>query len=206
VRQAKLGASCRVQVPAGEGLANHPSQVWRMGRRCKNTERIIRSVHREPCRPQGNAHVPEVWDSLVRALKQTATVFTHRKPTQQQHFGERLEGLSGSSGRGMHGEKRRELGRPWGFLRPGRRREAYPTTRRTAEDLPGVSAAHSTSRQEVRGREEGADGVTKPAQATLSGHAGLEQTMPTSLQGRAKKAAHDTAYRFRHLFGMLTIA
>ena len=30
--------------------------------------------------------------------------------------------------------------------------------------------------------------------------------MPTSLQGRAKKAAHDTSYRCRHLFGMLTIA
>ena len=29
--------------------------------------------------------------------------------------------------------------------------------------------------------------------------------MPTSLQGRAKKAAHDKLYRFRHLFGMLTM-
>ena len=27
-----------------------------------------------------------------------------------------LEGLPGSLGRGMHGEKRRELGRPWRFL------------------------------------------------------------------------------------------
>ncbi len=39
-----------------------------------------------------------------------------------------------------------------------------------------------------------------------SGHEGREQTMPTSLQGIAKKAAHDTSYRFRHLFGMLTVA
>src|SRR6266446_10204745 len=30
--------------------------------------------------------------------------------------------------------------------------------------------------------------------------------MPTSLQGIAKKAAHDKSYRFRNLFGMLTIA
>jgi RNA-directed DNA polymerase len=29
--------------------------------------------------------------------------------------------------------------------------------------------------------------------------------MPTSLQGRAKQAAHDQSYRFRHLCGMLTI-
>src|SRR5712691_6945056 len=97
-----------------------------------------------------------------------------------------LEGLSGSSGRGLHGEKRRELGRPWKFL--------------------GVRSAHSTSRQASRSPEEGADGVMQPAQETLSGHAGLEQTMPTSLQGRAKKAAHEKSYRFRNFFGMLTVA
>ena len=52
------------------------------------------------------AQHPEVWDSLVRALKQTATVFTHRKPTQKHGYGEMLEGLSGSSGPGMQREKR----------------------------------------------------------------------------------------------------
>jgi hypothetical protein len=62
--------------------------------------------------------MPEVWYSLGRALKQTATVFTHRKPTQEHRLGERLEGLPGSSGRGRHGEQRRELGRPWRCLRP----------------------------------------------------------------------------------------
>src|SRR6266496_1397304 len=46
----------------------------------------------------------------------------------------------------------------------------------------------------------------QPAQETLSGHEGLEHTMPTSLQGIAKKAAHDKSYRFRNLFGMLTVA
>ena len=30
--------------------------------------------------------------------------------------------------------------------------------------------------------------------------------MPTSLQGSAKKAAHNKSYRFRNLFGMLTVA
>ena len=30
--------------------------------------------------------------------------------------------------------------------------------------------------------------------------------MPTSLQGIAKKAAHDKSYRFRNLFGMRTVA
>ena len=61
-------------------------------------------------------------------------------------------------------------------------------------------------RRGVRGSEEGADGGTKPAQETWSGHEGLEETMPTFLQGIATKAAHDKSYRFRHLFGMLTVA
>jgi hypothetical protein len=33
VRQAKLGVSCGVKVPTGEGLANHPYRVLRMCRR-----------------------------------------------------------------------------------------------------------------------------------------------------------------------------
>ncbi len=58
----------------------------------------------------------------------------------------------------------------------------------------------------VEGSEAGAAGVTKPAQATWSGHAGLAQTLPTSLQGRAQQAAHDTSYRLRQLCGLLTVA
>lgn len=46
----------------------------------------------------------------------------------------------------------------------------------------------------------------EPAQETLSGHEGREQTMPTSLQGIATKAAHNKTYRLRNLFGMLTVA
>ena len=46
----------------------------------------------------------------------------------------------------------------------------------------------------------------EPAQETVSGHEGLEHTMPTSLQGRAKNAAHEKSYRLRHLCGMLTVA
>ena len=30
--------------------------------------------------------------------------------------------------------------------------------------------------------------------------------MPPALQGRAQKAAHDTSYRLRHRFGLLTVA
>ena len=47
---------------------------------------------------------------------QMAMAFTHQKPPQRKRVGELPEGLSGSSGRGMPGEKRRERGRPWRFL------------------------------------------------------------------------------------------
>ena len=59
VRQAKLGVSCRVKVPVGQGLANHPYRVLRVRRSvasgfdCCKGEQGRRSVHREPHRPQG---------------------------------------------------------------------------------------------------------------------------------------------------------
>src|SRR6266545_5525694 len=117
VRQAKRGVSCGVEVPTGEGLTNHPSRVVRLCRRCQNTARSLRSVPREPWRPPGHAPVPDIWDRLVRALTQTATVVTHRQPTPAPRVGERREGLPGSSGR-RHGEPRRALGRPWRVLGP----------------------------------------------------------------------------------------
>ena len=58
-RQAKLDASCRVKVPVGQGLANHPYRVLRVRRSvasgfdCCKCEQGRRSVHREPHRPQG---------------------------------------------------------------------------------------------------------------------------------------------------------
>jgi len=35
VRQVKLGVSCGVKVPAGQGLTNHPYRVLQLCRRCK---------------------------------------------------------------------------------------------------------------------------------------------------------------------------
>ena len=37
VRQAKLGASCRVKVPAEEGLTNHSYRVWQLWRKHDGT-------------------------------------------------------------------------------------------------------------------------------------------------------------------------
>jgi RNA-directed DNA polymerase len=49
------------------------------------------------------------------------------------------------------------------------------------------------------------DKVVQPAKETRTGHEGLENTMQTSLRGIADKAAQDKAYRFRNLFGLLTM-
>src|SRR6266850_2830296 len=91
---------------------------------CVEKEQKPRTKHRK--RTQGTLEVgrvtahPKVWYSLVKALTQTATVFTHRKPIPCRHDGEMSEGLSGSSGPGMQREKRCEHGRPHGFLTTGR--------------------------------------------------------------------------------------
>src|SRR5262245_6241367 len=51
---------------------------------------------------------------------QMAMALTLQKPTQRTRFGERPAGLPGSTlERGMRGEKRQELGRPWRFQLAG---------------------------------------------------------------------------------------
>jgi len=128
---------------------------------------------------------PEGWDRLVRALQQTATVLTHRKPTQRHRQGEMLEGLSGSSGRGMHGEKRRERGRPSRFLvrqiSRTRPQEGGLRTERES-DPPRV-----LGERESRLRGEGADGVTESAQETSTGHVGLEHRGHPHCRGERRK-------------------
>ena len=48
-------------------------------------------------------------------------VLTRQKPTQRQRYGKLPEGLPGSTlERGMRGEKRQELGRPWWFQLAGK--------------------------------------------------------------------------------------
>ena len=57
--------------------------------------------------------------------------------------------------------------------------------------------------RESRSHGEGADRNTQPVKETWTGREGPEQTMPTSLQGIAKKAKSQKKYRFRNLYGLL---
>jgi RNA-directed DNA polymerase len=50
---------------------------------------------------------------------------------------------------------------------------------------------------------KGADRNTQPVKETWTGREGPESTMPTSLQGIAKKAKGQKRYRFRNLYGLL---
>ena len=50
---------------------------------------------------------------------------------------------------------------------------------------------------------KGADRNTQPVKETWTGREGPESTMPTSLQGIAKKAKSQKRYRFRNLYGLL---
>ena len=84
-----------------EGAGRGPSTLSGVQRRrhaspvpsvaCVEEERKPRTQHVK--RPPGTleagrvtAH-PEVWDSLVKARRQTATVCTHRKPTRRHQKG-----------------------------------------------------------------------------------------------------------------------
>ena len=101
---------------------------------------------------------PEVWYSLVKAIMQTATVLTHRKPIQRHRKGKMPEGLSGSSGPGMQREKRGELGRPHGFLVTGR-----PTRSHRGRLMVHGESDHLVvlGGRESRPRGEGGDGGTQ---------------------------------------------
>src|SRR5262245_14608852 len=81
---------------------------------------------------------------------QTAMVLTLQKPTQRKRFGERPEGLPGSTlERGMRGEKRQELGRSAGF----RRREgsvARHTDLEPRKGKPGDGSRPEPTRHEQR--------------------------------------------------------
>jgi hypothetical protein len=116
---------------------------------------------------------PEVWYSLVRACKQTATVVTHRKPLQRHHDGEMPEGLSGSSGPGMQREKREELGRASGLLGTGR-----PPRPPGGRSMVQGQSNHLRvcGGRESRPQGKGGDGGTEPSQDTCAGHAGPKST------------------------------
>jgi RNA-directed DNA polymerase len=129
----------------------------------------------------------------------------------------------------MRGEKRRELGRPAGFLvwsqtgRQGRRivshsrghpetaggrslrraggrsRAGKPSPRRCTADPAGVRSAHRTQRRASRAAGEGADSRTERAQETLTGQGGSDTSRQTSRRGIAPKAASHKKHRVGNL-------
>lgn len=120
--------------------------------------------------------------------------------TKASQRGEMPEGLPESTGRGMHEERSRELGRPREFPIEG---VGQAEKVRLADGSRGVRSAHSTRRRESRSHGEGADSITKSPKETPTGHAGSGQSVQTSLERIANKARREKAYRFRNLYRLL---
>ena len=121
----------------------------------------------------------------------------HAKASQN---GKMPEDLSESTGRGMHEERSRELGRPDNFPH---KRVSRIETERPAEGLSGVRSVHSTQRRESRSHGKGADSVTQSPKETPTGRAGSEQSVQTTLERIAAKARREKKYRFRNLYTLL---
>ena len=102
-------------------------------------ERSIRSVHREPRRPQGRPHSPRLDTAPLKRLEQMAMVLTCQKPMQRCRFGEAPEDLPGSTKSVVCVERSvRNLGSPvnsWASNsgRPNRQQKGRPMVCRVAD-------------------------------------------------------------------------
>ena len=82
------------------------------------TEEDARSVHREPHRPQGSAH-PWSHVSIVISINAVGDVFNATEANTEESIWLDSRGTVGVRGRGMCGEKRQELARPFRFPEAG---------------------------------------------------------------------------------------
>src|SRR5712691_7566093 len=165
-----------------------------MCRRYVSIERSIRSVHREPWRPQGNSHVPEVWHSLVRGMQADGDGVNEPEANTKEASRQASGGSAGVL-RAWHAW--REASRTWETLSvPGSPGKPHPTTRRGAEDREGVRSAQSTWRTGepfTWGRGGRSDAVCT---GNIDRTCRTGASMPTSLQGRAKKAVRHKTHGF----------
>ena len=100
-RQAKLGASCRVQVPVGKGLTHHPYRVlrpWR-SRRC-----FVEAKHRPKVNKKGEAYTencagrrafvaPESWYSFEMPIEIDEGFNVHRSQHRSIRNGKDVKDL-----------------------------------------------------------------------------------------------------------------
>ena len=174
-----------------------------MCRRYESIERSIRSVHREPCRPQGNSHFPEVWYSLVIRIQADGDGVNEPEANTKEASGQ-ASGESVGVLRAWHAW--REASRTWETLSvPGSTGQPHPTTSRGAEDVEGVRSAQSTWRtgEPLTWARGGRSDVVCPGPIDRACRTGA--SLPPSLQGRAKQAARHKPHRLRTLCGLLRV-
>ena len=156
-----------------------------MWRRYESIERSIRSVHREPWRPQGNAYFPEVWHSLDRRMHADGDGVNEPEANTKEASGQASGGSVGVL-RAWHAW--REASRTWETLSvPGRQ------VSRTRPQAGGLRTERESDPPRVLGEREsrlqgeGADGVTQSAQETSTGHVGLEHRCHPHCRGERRK-------------------
>src|SRR5439155_25247404 len=76
VRQAKLGAPCRVRVPAEQGLTIHSYRVLQLRLGGENRTNQLKRTQREAYRPQGRPYSPKLDTAPTWRLTQKPTFLT----------------------------------------------------------------------------------------------------------------------------------
>jgi hypothetical protein len=170
VRQAKLGASCRVRVPAGQGLVSRPYQVLTLSgtdtKEVKTTETDERnnvSIHRELCGPQWGAALPAKRLSSVTKKRRGDGVSEPEASNEDAATTWRPE-PAGVKERGTHGQRHTRTWETQAGVRHTDKRASAKA--RAREDGMGVRLLHTTRRRESRSHGEGSNRVAQPAKET----------------------------------------
>jgi hypothetical protein len=173
VRQAQLGASCRVHVPAEAGPTNHAYRVVPLSRRCTPNDtgaadpghhgdrRRDRTLH--SLRPPRDGHQADGEGLNAPEANPAGSVWCDPRGSVGVH-----------TERGMPGAKRQEHGRPSWCLGRERQGDAPEHTARGREGHEGVRAAQSPPKRESRSPGAGADSQTELAPDTWPDHAGSD--------------------------------
>jgi hypothetical protein len=170
-RQEKLGISCRVHVPAREGLAHYLYRVWHLWRRWKTPNAAEEAYPG----PSGGRHEDRTPCSLgqPRQGREADGGGLHALEAHVRAAAGRGAGRSGSAGLDRQREMRQARGSPQGCLAIG-----WPPRREEGRLMVPGESDHLRGRggRERRPRGAGGDGGTQSSQATWAGQAGPEST------------------------------
>jgi len=142
VRQAKLGVSCRVQVPAREGLANHLYRVLHLSRRWKTPNESDEAYTGHSGGRKGDRTPSSLGQPREGDHADGDGVHAPEAKTQASTGQE----AGGSVGVRRAWQAEREASRTWETPGVPGTREAHPITQRAADGPWGVGSPQRTRR------------------------------------------------------------